>query len=68
MIATSIANESLTLILAPMPFNCFPFFILLLVIVITSIPRANKSFSISSTNECLANQSFVAEMTTERFA
>ena len=63
MITTSIAKESLTLTFAPVSFNRSSFSKSLLITAMTSTPRANKSFSISGTDERLENQSFVAEIT-----
>ena len=68
MIATSIANASLILILTPIFLSLSSFSKLLLINAITSTPRVDKFLSISSVGECLANQSFVAEITTECFA
>ena len=68
MMATSMTNESLILMLAPVSFIRSSFSKSFLIIVITSTPRVDSSFSISSTVECLENQGFVAEIMTERLA
>ena len=68
MIAASIVNESFILIFVHVSFSIPSFSKLFLIKVTTSTPRADKSFSTSSADGRLANQSFVAEMTTECFA